>query len=379
MSVNPNPRKEAQWIRAATNDADFAREQQQLAHLWHFVAYLQDIPHDNDWKVAHVAGRSIVIQRVSGGVRGFENVCKHRFHPVCKTETGHGMLKCGYHGWQYDQEGRAVVIPQCKMLFDQTPAQMDVRLDPVQVAVCGSLIFARFGDGPDLKTWLGDSHALIAQLSGTLLYSGEVKRQVRSHWKHMMEITLDDYHVVEVHPDSFGKLGYLTLPRTRYYPVGEHHSVHIPSGDDDVMVRLQAQAAEGKFQPFGYMIFQYFPTLVFVVFHAVNLFGDAYWYVMTEQMIPHGRQETTIVCRYHLLPFQRKAGWCRRLMRWYLTPVVTYFVRKKASKIFNQDHEVCEQIQSVSHQVSAPMRLGKQEERVAWFEQVYARFVRFDD
>jgi nitrite reductase/ring-hydroxylating ferredoxin subunit len=134
-----------------------------------------DIPNDNDWIRCSLAGTSVFVQRFGTTIRGFENVCRHRFHPLRTKAKGTGLVRCDFHHWVYNQEGEAVGIPQCKKLFGVSPRELGVKLREVELATCGFLIFGRFagpictgsgtdgsgaakavGAGESLETYLGE-------------------------------------------------------------------------------------------------------------------------------------------------------------------------------------------------------------------------------
>jgi hypothetical protein len=50
-----------------------------------------------------------------------------------------------------------------------------------------------------------------------------------------------------------------------------------------------------------------------------------------------------------------------------------FLVRYFAGRIANEDQEACERLQTIADEVGAPPILGRQEERIAWFEAAYAQ------
>ena len=85
-------------------------------------------PNDGDWFRATLGGRSVFVQRFGDELRGFENVCVHRFFPLRTADKGNGVIRCGFHHWQYNKDGVAVGIPKCKELFGVTPRELGARL-----------------------------------------------------------------------------------------------------------------------------------------------------------------------------------------------------------------------------------------------------------
>ncbi len=60
-----------------------------------------------------VGGRSAVLVRLShdGPISAFADHCPHRLVPLAAASTGDGMLRCAYHGWEFDAEGVCVELP----------------------------------------------------------------------------------------------------------------------------------------------------------------------------------------------------------------------------------------------------------------------------
>src|SRR6476646_3966137 len=96
------------WARALADPAAFTREQGQLGQIWTLLGLTTDVPNDGDWIRGTLGGRSVFVQRFGDTLRGFENRCAHRFYPLRIKDKGSGPIRCGFHHWQYDKEGRAV-------------------------------------------------------------------------------------------------------------------------------------------------------------------------------------------------------------------------------------------------------------------------------
>jgi phenylpropionate dioxygenase-like ring-hydroxylating dioxygenase large terminal subunit len=59
------------------------------------------------------AGQAYVVVRLrpGGEVAAFPARCPHRLVPLAAASVVDGTLRCGYHGWRFDAEGRCVEIP----------------------------------------------------------------------------------------------------------------------------------------------------------------------------------------------------------------------------------------------------------------------------
>jgi phenylpropionate dioxygenase-like ring-hydroxylating dioxygenase large terminal subunit len=97
-------------------------------------------------------------------------------------------------------------------MFGCTPRELDARLNPIEIATCGILVFGRFPEPdtrPSLEQFLGDGFAILNAMFGRPARPSVIEREVAANWKLCFHITLEEYHIVAVHPDTFGKQGYL--------------------------------------------------------------------------------------------------------------------------------------------------------------------------
>jgi len=366
------------WVRAMTTPQDFAAEQAALGRLWTFLGFNSDIPAINDWFRTTLGGRSIFVQRFEIGLRGFENRCAHRNYPLRNTERGNGAIVCGFHHWRYNHEGLALGIPQCAEMFGKTPRELDARLEPVEIETCGEMIFGRFsgGDPVSLREWLGPGFDILAHMVGAPPRHNRIASQVAAHWKLMMAISLDDYHIVAVHPSTFGKGGYLPQEIISYQRFGAH-SAYLPGGDASTLETIRAACAEGTFVAQRYRIFQFFPNLIVAFIRATNYLGETYWYSLVQQLIPLAHDRTRSVTRFVLHPFREEAPAWRRLARRHALPWISGGFWFYARKIHREDNETCENLQKTVAQVKSEPILAAQEQRIRWFEEEYARYTGF--
>ena len=365
MSSNIRP----SWARALTDPAAFAHEQNQLAQVWTVLCLSTDIPNDGDWVRATLGGRSVFVQRFGDTLRGFENRCAHRFYPLRTSDKGNGVIRCGFHHWQYDKDGRAVGIPKCQEMFGMTPRELGARLNPVEIATCGILIFGRFA-APDatetLEQFLGEAFAIVQAFSQRKSAPHLTTIKAAANWKTLFHISLDDYHLVAVHPTTFGKHGYLRNEAVRYFRAGRH-SAYFNGPGTDTLADMSADCRAGTYRPDGYRIFQIFPSLSVVQLKTVNSH-----YILLMQNIPIACDSTDIRVWFFPAPFPIKdKTWMHRAFRAYISFWLPLFTRHYIRRIVGEDVAVCEELQTVAGQVDGFPILGLHEERIAWFEESY--------
>jgi len=363
------------WAKALSDKAYFSQEQACLGEVWAFLGFENDIPNVNDWFRTTLGGRSIFVQRFKDGLKAFENICPHRFNQIRCEDKGNGHVVCGFHHWQFNSNGDAVGIPKCKEYYDKTPAEIGASLNAVELSVCGGFIFGRFGGGESLQSWLGDGYDSLNYLATNLRYVGDNDWQVNAHWKLLMQINLDDYHLVAVHPTTFGKNGYLNLNKLNYYRLGSHSVLSMGASPKEVADIAQACRAQNFSLGQGYLTFHFFPGCVVSFNHATRLLGDDYNYMVIQHFKPQSSHATNIGVRSYLMPFNRPASFVRRLFRAATIPIVNVFFRTVMNKVHKEDNQMCERLQKASHQIHGEMRLSAVEQRLGWFEEVYAKYV----
>ncbi|MBI5203070.1 MAG: aromatic ring-hydroxylating dioxygenase subunit alpha, partial [Elusimicrobia bacterium] len=104
---------------AETKPAE-AAQRLDLSHFW-YVACQSD-----ELAPGKALGRQILGQRIAvwrdqdGAAHAVKDLCLHRNAPLSSGRVVAEGLRCGYHGWVYDGEGRVVEVPslgpdQCKI------------------------------------------------------------------------------------------------------------------------------------------------------------------------------------------------------------------------------------------------------------------------
>ena len=387
-------RQRVDWARSIRDPEAFASEQAALGQVWTLLGLTTDIPNDNDWIRCSLGGGSVFVQRFGSTIKGFENVCRHRFHPIRTAAKGSGLVRCAFHHWVYNQEGEAVGIPQCKKLFGTSPKELGARLRNVEIACCGVLIFGRFphqaskrtdstaGEEPSsecttadpstthqdqsLEEFLGDAWPILRAMCREGIRPGFSSTEVKANWKLLVEITLEEYHAFAVHPTSFGKEGWLD-PDEAYYPRFDPHSAFFYDGQQGDLSSMAADCQAGSYQPKEYRVLNFFPN--FLVNHNLALHA---WYVTITQCVPIDHHSTTVRSWFFQAPFKRpQASWFRLLVEQFINLWLPFFVGVFLRRIIHEDHVICEAMQVPAGSINESPILGREEQRIAWFREAY--------
>lgn len=378
MSLNLQPTGiPSDWAATLVNTDAFRQEQRCLATAWTFLGLTIDVEKDGDWLRASIGGRSVFVQRFGADLRGFENRCAHRFFPLRTADRGHGPVVCGFHGWCYDRDGLAARVPQCSEVFGGTPQELGARLIQIDIALCGTLIFGRFPSSAGvepLEEFLGEGFAVLDALSRMTRRPSRLVDAIRANWKLCMHISLDDYHLVAVHPTTFGKSGPLPLERVAYRQFGLH-AAFFNTSERQPLERMAKEIRDGTFRPSGYVVFHLTPSTLLALFHAYG----PYWYcsVVHYQAVEHDR--SAMHAWIYPAPFaDSPTDILASVIRWFRAVSETVrapIVRRIAMRIMREDHRVCEALQTNAAAIDRAPLQSNLEVRIGWLEQSYRTLV----
>jgi choline monooxygenase len=143
----------------------------------------------------------MVIRGKDGALKGFHNVCRHRASQVLKEGCGKAeVLRCMYHGWVYDTNGKLCKTPG----FGGEEKDLCARtsLFPIHVRLWEGLVFISMAKTPaDFETSLGE---LPKALAGTGIaefkYFDMATHQIKCNWKTYIENYMEGYHIPVLHP-----------------------------------------------------------------------------------------------------------------------------------------------------------------------------------
>jgi phenylpropionate dioxygenase-like ring-hydroxylating dioxygenase large terminal subunit len=143
-----------------------------------------------------------------GKPAALEDRCCHRTAKLSKGWCRNGNIVCGYHGWEYDRDGKLVNIPQFP--FEQPVPdararafRTDTRYGYVWVALDEPL-----GDIPDMPEDRDPKYRRIDQFYDTWATSS----------LRLMENSFDNAHFAFVHKSTFGDIN---QPKPEKYEIVE--------------------------------------------------------------------------------------------------------------------------------------------------------------
>jgi phenylpropionate dioxygenase-like ring-hydroxylating dioxygenase large terminal subunit len=176
-----------------------------LRNAWYVGAWADELK-SGELLARTICGDQIVFWRdAAGKVCAVEDRCCHRLYPLSKGSVKGDLIKCGYHGFEYDCTGKCVHIPSQQ----QIPASAKVR--HYAMVERHSALFIWMGDAAsaDLATIpvLPTSDAQFGW-RGTRYY-------VRGNYELIIENLLDLTHLTFIHASTIGNYALIDNPNVK--------------------------------------------------------------------------------------------------------------------------------------------------------------------
>ena len=160
-------------------------------------------PNPGDYSAIDIAGIPVIVLRSRPGeLRAFANSCRHRGSRILDGDGNCNKIKCPFHWWTYDLDGRLRVYPRMENALDFDPAVNG--LVEFALAERYGFAFVCFSERPPpIDDWLrdfGDFHGPWDLASWRTTRVREF--DVDCNWKNFIEVFNEFYHLPMVHPES---------------------------------------------------------------------------------------------------------------------------------------------------------------------------------
>jgi len=164
-------------------------------------------PECGDYAAMQVGGVPLLVVRNNAGeLKAFANSCRHRGSQILTGEGSCKKIKCPFHWWTYDLDGRLKVYARMENAvgFDADAHGL------VEFALeCRyGFAFVNFAEEPgSIDDWLGDFEDFHRQWQLEHWQSARRREiEVDCNWKTFIEVFNEYYHLPMVHPDSISWL-----------------------------------------------------------------------------------------------------------------------------------------------------------------------------
>ena len=329
----------------------------ELRHLflpaWHPVAARGELARPGDFLTLELLETPILLRNFDGRIRAFLNVCPHRHSKLTDKPQGNmEQLRCQYHGWEFNAEGRTGKIPDAKAFRPWDRENSCLR--SFRVEMCGDVVFVNLGDNAvSLREWLGPVWEPWSSTGGIYQFAGFWEADFPCNWKVVLENSLESYHIPQVHPKTFKDM---SPEEVSWHELTETFSSYktIPPRDlaargmDWIVRRLGGQVTGEYWHRVRHP-------------HITGSSLDVFR--MIQCVFPTGPR----TCRYRSHFFTLR-GSNRGPFAWALARMLRVFARKVAIQVYHEDATIYEGVQRGME--ASPHRgvIGTREERIYHFQ-----------
>ena len=188
-------------------DRDWAAAE--IEHVWKKSWLLacrdEDIPEVGDRVPLQVGELSYFIVRSDPDeFKAFHNSCLHRGTMLCTKRESAATIRCPYHAWEWNVDGRLKKIPSH---WDFTEInRLNGSLPEIKVGRWGGFIFVNADpDCAPLEEALGPIPEHFREFAPERRYTAaRFRKTVKANWKVSQEAFQEAYHLFATHPEAMG-------------------------------------------------------------------------------------------------------------------------------------------------------------------------------
>ena len=196
-------------VEAYTSQEWFDREQERIfSRTWAYAGFVEDLTEPGQYLSVQAGANNIfVVMGADRRLRAFHNICRHRGTQLIRSIGQAAALRCPYHDWTYDLEGKLVGVPRRAQEFPDFDPSC-VSLFPASVGVWRGLIWVHPDpDASSLAEWFGhvEPHLgphRVEELPELKRYRTE--QLIEANWKIVVENYIDAYHLKYLHSGTLG-------------------------------------------------------------------------------------------------------------------------------------------------------------------------------
>jgi glycine betaine catabolism A len=177
-----------------------------FARSWYCLGRSESLPHPGDFVASEVTGEPVIVVRGADGVlRTFANTCRHRGTLLLEgVGTLKGTIRCPYHAWSYELDGRLRAAPNVRPEDGLDRDQLGLRELPL-TEWAGFIFVNLDGSAPPLLQQLAEEPDSPLRLERygmeELRVGARTDYEVAANWKIVVENYHECLHCPTVHPE----------------------------------------------------------------------------------------------------------------------------------------------------------------------------------
>ncbi|MBD2726600.1 aromatic ring-hydroxylating dioxygenase subunit alpha [Nostoc sp. FACHB-892] len=163
--------------------------------------------------------RFVLYRNPEGQVVALKDQCPHRGAALSLGWIDDGCIRCPYHGWKYQADGRCIEIPANA---PGTPIPPKARIESYPVQEKYGFVWIFYGDRNLPETERPPLPSNLPEYLFSTMRAAPHLDLDHANYIRLMETNLDFSHVIAVHRKTFGQR--IPLNSTVRYPVEEYES-----------------------------------------------------------------------------------------------------------------------------------------------------------
>ena len=198
------------------NDNYLMHEKEKIFNSkWVVAGVASSIPNIGDVKPYSLLGIPLILVRdKEKKIRVFHNVCSHRGLKLIEKECSlKNFIRCPYHSWSYDFQGKLVVTPHIGGLNNHQSKKFDKNnsnLKEVKTKIWMDIIFININSNENdfeeyIKPLKNRWSKFINQSDQKMIVHsndhGYFNLEVKCNWKFAIENYCESYHLPTIHPE----------------------------------------------------------------------------------------------------------------------------------------------------------------------------------
>ena len=180
-----------------------------LSDGWLFVGFVHEFKKPGDVIPLFIADKPILLVKDNSKITAFHNVCSHRCLKLVDKKKNVGkMIRCPYHSWSYDLEGKLKAAPHVGGTNQHQPKGFnfsDHGLKKIKIHIWHDWIFINFnGKAKKFEDYANPLINKFTDIDLTKLKYGATLDfgKIKTNWKFLIENFIEPYHVQFVHKST---------------------------------------------------------------------------------------------------------------------------------------------------------------------------------
>lgn len=165
-----------------------------IANQWYLVCLVDELEKQNPLEKQIIGEHIVIFKGTDGKINVIENRCCHRNVKLSLGYVNNNCIKCAYHGWEFNGEGKCVSIPSLESdkLIPET-----AKVGAYQVQVVNNMVWAFLGDKKLAEKVQLPPMPEMQNLPYVFNY-----HELKGDLKLVAESLIDPYHIDHVHRNS---------------------------------------------------------------------------------------------------------------------------------------------------------------------------------